>query len=152
MCITYSLFWIAEINTTLYINYTPVKINYKKNHPPQKGTFFSYKQEYDFISFFDFQLKPTHTHARVRTHTHSHKHIYYDASFFYQPPLPQAWRRKWQATPIFLPGKSQDRGTWWVTVMGSQRVGHDWVTNTHTHTHTHSLDISFCIRLEDGFI
>ena len=22
--------------------------------------------------------------------------------------------------------------------MGSQRVGHDWVTNTHTHTHTRS--------------
>ena len=22
--------------------------------------------------------------------------------------------------------------------MGSQRVGHDWVTNTHTHTHTHT--------------
>ena len=22
--------------------------------------------------------------------------------------------------------------------MGSQRVGYDWVTNTHTHTHTHT--------------
>ena len=22
--------------------------------------------------------------------------------------------------------------------MGSQRVGHDWASNTHTHTHTHT--------------
>ena len=29
--------------------------------------------------------------------------------------------------------------------MGSQRVGHDWVTNTHTHTHTHT-HISNSIR------
>ena len=31
-----------------------------------------------------------------------------------------------------------DWGTWQVRSMGSQRVGHDWVTNTHTHTHTHT--------------
>ena len=23
--------------------------------------------------------------------------------------------------------------------MGLQRIGHDWVTNTHTHTHTHDI-------------
>ena len=27
------------------------------------------------------------------------------------------WRRKWQPTPMFLPGKSH-RGAWWVTVHG----------------------------------
>ena len=26
-----------------------------------------------------------------------------------------------------------DRGTWWATVHGSQRVRHDWVTNTNTY-------------------
>ena len=31
-----------------------------------------------------------------------------------------------------------DRGAWWATVHGSQRVGHDLVTNTHTHTQTHT--------------
>ena len=31
-----------------------------------------------------------------------------------------------------------DWGAWLVTVHGSQRVGHDWMTNTHTHTHTHT--------------
>ena len=28
------------------------------------------------------------------------------------------WRRKWQPTPVFLPGKSMDRGAWWATVHG----------------------------------
>ena len=29
-----------------------------------------------------------------------------------------SWRRKWQPTPVFLPGKSQDREAWWATVYG----------------------------------
>ena len=37
------------------------------------------------------------------------------------------WRRKWQPTPVFLPGESQGR---WSLVglpsMGSYRVGHNW--------------------------
>ena len=28
-----------------------------------------------------------------------------------------------------------DRGAWWAQSTGSQRVGQDWVINTHTHTH-----------------
>ena len=36
------------------------------------------------------------------------------------------WRRKWQPTPVFLPGESQG----WVSLvgcrLGSHRVGHDW--------------------------
>ena len=28
------------------------------------------------------------------------------------------WRRKWQSTPVFLPGESQGRGTWWAAVYG----------------------------------
>ena len=32
------------------------------------------------------------------------------------------WRRKWQPTPVFLPGESQGRGS----LVGSHRVGHDW--------------------------
>ena len=28
------------------------------------------------------------------------------------------WRRKWQATPVFLPGESQGRGAWWANVYG----------------------------------
>ena len=33
--------------------------------------------------------------------------------------------RKWQPTPVFLPGKSMDRGTWWATVHG---VPKEWDT------------------------
>ena len=28
------------------------------------------------------------------------------------------WRRKWQPTPVFLPGESQNGGVWWVAVYG----------------------------------
>ena len=35
------------------------------------------------------------------------------------------WSRKWQPTPVFLPGESMDRGAWWVIVHRVQRVRHD---------------------------
>ena len=49
------------------------------------------------------------------------------------------WRREWQPTPAFLRGEShgfpssqKERGG--LQSMGSQRAGHDWVTNTfHFH-------------------
>ena len=28
------------------------------------------------------------------------------------------WRRKWQATPVFLPGSPMNREAWWATVHG----------------------------------
>ena len=34
------------------------------------------------------------------------------------------WRRKWHPTPVFLPGKSQGRGSL-LPSLGSHRVGHD---------------------------
>ena len=37
------------------------------------------------------------------------------------------WRRKWQPTPVFLPGESQGRGEpGGLPSMGSHRVRHDW--------------------------
>ena len=30
----------------------------------------------------------------------------------------QHWRRKWQPTPVFLPGESQGGGAWWAAVYG----------------------------------
>ena len=38
------------------------------------------------------------------------------------------WRRKWQATLVFLLENPIDRGAWQVTVRGVARVGHDLVT------------------------
>ena len=28
------------------------------------------------------------------------------------------WKRKWQPTPVLLPGESQDGGAWWAAVYG----------------------------------
>ena len=28
------------------------------------------------------------------------------------------WRRKWQPTPVFLPGEPRDGGAWWAAVYG----------------------------------
>ena len=37
------------------------------------------------------------------------------------------WRRRWQPTPVFLPGESQGRGEpGGQPSLGSNRVGHDW--------------------------
>ena len=44
-----------------------------------------------------------------------------------------SWGRKWQPTPVFLPGKSHGRRRLigYSQSMGLQRVGHDWVTSLH---------------------
>ena len=36
------------------------------------------------------------------------------------------WRRKWQPTPVFLPGESQGRGSLVGCCLWGHRVGHDW--------------------------
>ena len=45
------------------------------------------------------------------------------------------WRRKWQPTPVFLPGESQGRGNLVGYSPQCQRVGHDSVTE-HACSHT----------------
>ena len=45
------------------------------------------------------------------------------------------WRRKWQPTPVFLPGEFQDRGAWWATVhVIAKRVRHDGSNLASMHT------------------
>ena len=36
------------------------------------------------------------------------------------------WRRKWQPTPVFLPGESQGRGSPVGCCLWGRTVGHDW--------------------------
>ena len=45
------------------------------------------------------------------------------------------WRKEWQPTPVFLPGKFHgQRSLVGYSLWGLQRVGHDWATNTrNTH-------------------
>ena len=49
------------------------------------------------------------------------------------------WRRKWQPTPVFLPGKYHGWGPWQATwgLKESDTTEHVR-TYTHTHTHTHT--------------
>ena len=44
------------------------------------------------------------------------------------------WRSEWLPTPVFLPGESHERRrlVGLQSMEESQRVGHDWVTNTFT--------------------
>ena len=63
------------------------------------------------------------------THTHTHTHTplllsYWCGSVMNILTIP--WRRKWQSTSVFLPGKSQvQRGLAGYSSWGWKRVGHD---------------------------
>ena len=48
------------------------------------------------------------------------------------------WKKKWQPTPVCLPGESQGRGSLVGCHLWGYRVGHDWsdlAANTHIGTH-----------------
>ena len=45
----------------------------------------------------------TQTHAQAHTQTCTHTHTHTHTPFWVE--LPGVWRRKWQPTPVFLPGK-----------------------------------------------
>ena len=49
------------------------------------------------------------------------------------------WSRKWQPTPVFLPGESHGQRSLVGCSPWGLRVGHDWVTE---HTHTQSTPLS----------
>ena len=73
------------------------------------------------------------------------------------------WRRKWQPTPVFLPGESQGRGAWWAAIYGvaQSRTRLKWLSSSsrtkkypicplldpHSPQRYHSSDV-WC----DGFI
>ena len=42
------------------------------------------------------------------------------------------WRRKWQPTPVFLPGESQAQGAWWAAVYGvaQSRTRLKWLSSS----------------------
>ena len=42
------------------------------------------------------------------------------------------WRRKWQPTPVFLPGESQGWGVWWAAVYGvaQSRTRLKWLSSS----------------------
>ena len=49
-------------------------------------------------------------------------------------------------TPVFLPGESQDGGTWWAAAYGAHRVGHNWsdlAAAAYTSTENREKKLSF---------
>ena len=48
------------------------------------------------------------------------------------------WRRKWQPTPVLLPGESQGRGAWWAAVSGAaqSRARLKRLSSGSSHTYT----------------
>ena len=60
-----------------------------------------------------------------------HSWIFISQPLFFGVISDAYWRRKWQPTPVFLPGESpwtEEPGR--LESMGLPRVGHDWVTVT----------------------
>ena len=51
------------------------------------------------------------------------------------------WRRKWQPTPVILPGESMDRGAWQATVHGVAK-SQAWLSNYHS-----LIPMRFCIDI-----
>jgi len=43
------------------------------------------------------------------------------------------WRRKWQPTPVFLPGESQGWGAWWAAIYGvaQSRTRLKWLSSSN---------------------
>ena len=61
------------------------------------------------------------------------------------------WRKKWQATPVFLPGESHGQRSLVGYGLWCRRVRRNWAAEcvcayTYTHTHTHTHFIYFWLR------
>ena len=57
------------------------------------------------------------------------------------------WRRKWQPTPVFLPGESQGRGSLVGCHLWGRRVRHDWSNLAAAAALIFPLLYKTCIRL-----
>ena len=50
-----------------------------------------------------------------------------------------SWKRKWQPTPVFLPGKCHGQSGWWATVQGIAESQIQLSARVRARTHTHTL-------------
>ena len=63
------------------------------------------------------------------------------------------WRRKWQPTPVFLPGESQERAAWWAAVYG---VAQSWIrlkrlSSSSSRKNTMLVNILMCVHMLSHF-
>ena len=58
------------------------------------------------------------------------------------------WRRKWQPTPVFLPGESQGRGSWWAAVYGvaQSRTQLKWLSSSSSSSHQVAKVLEFQLQ------
>ena len=72
----------------------------------------------------------SHRHTCVCTRSHRHTHMLALFSIKNLRPFIMAcvfvWRRKWQLTPVFLPGKSHGQRSLAGYSPWGRKVGHDW--------------------------
>ena len=59
------------------------------------------------------------------------------------------WRRKWQPTPVFLPGEPQGRGAWWAAVYGVAQspTRLKWLSSSSNSYMAYLIDGLICISL-----
>ena len=77
---------------------------------------FSYRIKFSLWFIFFYDLFPGGSEKRIHLPS---RRLEFDS---WVRKIP--WRRKWQPTPVFLPGRFIDRGAWWATVYG---VAKSWI-------------------------
>ena len=63
------------------------------------------------------------------------------------------WRRKWQPTPVFLPGESQGRKAWWAAIYGvaqSQTRLKRCSSSSSSNLHIHHECLHVCTVVSDS--
>ena len=74
-----------------------------------------------------------------------HKELYTTKQLHFTHFILYHWRRKWQPTPVFLPGEPHGQrslaghGPWGCRELDTTEVTEHEQTHTHTHTHTPGL-------------
>ena len=59
------------------------------------------------------------------------------------------WRRKWQPTPVFLPGESQGWEAWWAAIYG---VAQSWTRLTRLSSSSTNLSSSISNTMKDSHL
>ena len=62
------------------------------------------------------------------------------------------WRRKWQPTPVFLPGNPRERGVWWAAVSGVAQ-GRAWLKRLSSSSSVWIFVIFYFLKfLSENFV
>ena len=62
------------------------------------------------------------------------------------------WRRKWQPTPVFVPGESQGRGTWWAAVFRVAESRTRLKRQSSSSTHMSTQVQNYCVKVTAKYL